>query len=129
LHGTLTYLFPLLTPAYSSACGPVESPAASTYTTLNLSHHSCQLLLAPIYIGVYLIGMQETIKQVAGVAPGVKEWKARLTEGLKNAQVDTLTAFQLDYPTVIAFRAYAIRKGWKIVQRKEGNNYLVWRVA
>ena len=88
--------------------------------------HNC---LARHQITFYILQMQLEIEKIQRQAPALNSKTPRMTDELKNLPVDLETAIRTDLPTALCLRLYAKRKGWKIVQQKEGDSILVWRVA
>ena len=70
--------------------------------------------------------MQEIIRQPA---PPKRAHKSRLTPKLKNLPIDPSTGIKLDRATANCLRSYAQYHDWKIIQQKDGDNTIIWRVG
>ena len=70
--------------------------------------------------------MQDLVHQQA---PPQRIHVTRLTPELKALPVDSKVGVRLDPDTVKCLRIYAKYHGWQVVQKRDGDSVIIWRIG
>lgn len=70
--------------------------------------------------------MQDIIKRAA---PPQRIKVNRLTPELKALPIDHRTGIRLDTETAKCLRVFGRARGWTLVQERDGNSVIIWRIA
>lgn len=68
----------------------------------------------------------QTIRQPA---PPKRLRTFRLTPKLKALPIDPDTGIKLAPETARCLREYGVNHGWKVVQKRDGDHVIIWRVG
>ena len=69
------------------------------------------------------------MQEIRKPAPPKRVRVMRLTSKLKALPVDHDTGIRLDFDTARCLREYGVYHGWKVVQLKDGDHIIIWRVG
>ena len=70
--------------------------------------------------------MQEIIRSPA---PPKRLRTLRLTPELKALPIDPETGVKVDLETAKCLRSYARYHGWDIIQKRDGDHLIIWRIG
>lgn len=62
-------------------------------------------------------------------APPKRVRTFRLTPKLKALPIDPDTGIRLDFDTARCLREYGVYHGWEVVQKRDGDHVIIWRIG
>jgi hypothetical protein len=66
---------------------------------------------------------------VSIAAPSPRSHIPRMNDRLRSIPVDTANGWVMDPPTASCLVKYGSRRGWTLVQKRDGDRIIVWRIA
>lgn len=86
--------------------------------------------MPPLYPCLYLLqGQSASVQTIHRPAPLKGTRVKRLTPALKSLPIDQDTGVRLDMDTAKCLKVYARYHGWKVVQQRDGDHLIIWRIG